>query len=292
MKRKIVKQGAATLMISLPSKWARGNNLKKGDEIDVTENGKNLIICAEHAKKEKNIVKIDISGYHPLVNRVLLSLYIRGVDEIEVNFSNHNEIKDFQRRVLSELLGFEIMKQTQNTIIIKDITEASEQNIVYIIARIFLILDSMVEELINALEKKQNLEPIVEIDASVNKFVNFCLRVLNRKGYDDPSKTSQVYGIINDLEEVGDIIKSVAILAQEKTRITEGEIENIKALRKFLDMFRKLFLNFKKEDAVAFAKEYERIKNKIDKKKPFGPYLHELNNAIIRMTNYLFVLTL
>ena len=292
MKRKIVKQGAATLMVSLPSKWARQYGLKKGDEVDIEESGKKLILSASTDKKERNKVSIDISGYYPLVNRVLLSLYIKGVDELEVSFSDHSEIKDFQRRVLSELLGFEIMKQTQNSILIKDITEAADQNIVYVIARIFLILDSMIEELISALEKKQKLDPVIEIDTSVNKFVNFCLRVLNKKGYDDISKTPQIYALVNNLEEIGDILKLIAVKAQEKVKITESEIENLKSLRKHLDMFRKLFLNFKKEEAVAFAKEYEKIKAKIDTKKSFGPYLYELNKAIIRMNNHLMVLAL
>jgi phosphate uptake regulator len=292
MKRKIVKQGAATLMISLPSKWCRQNNLKKGDEIDIEEMAKKLVIGVDESRKEHNKAFIDVSGYSPLINRALLSLYVRGIDELEVFFSSHDEIKDFQRRVLNELLGFEIMKQTQKSILIKDITEAADQNIILIIARIFLILDSMAEELINALEKKQKLDPVIEIDASVNKFVNFCLRVLNKKGYKDPSKTPQVYAIVNSLEEIGDMLKTIAINAQEKNKIMASEIENLKSLRKLLDMFRKIFLDFKKEDAVAFAKEYEKIKAKIDNKKILGPYLYELNNSIVRMSNHLLVLAL
>ena len=35
MKRKVVKQGKSTLMISLPSKWVKDNNINRGDEIDL-----------------------------------------------------------------------------------------------------------------------------------------------------------------------------------------------------------------------------------------------------------------
>ncbi len=295
MKRKIVKQGAATLMVSLPSKWAKQFNLKKGDEIDVIESGKRLILGISTEKKEKTRVSVDISGYHPLINRVLLSLYIKGVDELEVNFSDYSEIKDFQKRTITELLGFEIMKQTQNSIVIKDITEMTDQNIVYIIARIFLILDSMIEELINGLEKKQKLEPIIEIDASVNKFVNFCLRVLNKKGYEDVNKTQQVYAIVSGLEEVGDILKEIARRVEKlksKEKVTKEDIEILKNIRKFLDMYRKLFLSFNKVDAVAFSKEYKKIKEKIDENSVIERYLYELNETIIRMNNHLLVLAL
>ena len=35
MKRKLVKQGPATLMVSLPVKWLQSQNLNKGDEVDI-----------------------------------------------------------------------------------------------------------------------------------------------------------------------------------------------------------------------------------------------------------------
>ena len=57
MKRKIVKHGNSTLTVSLPSKWAKNNSLKQGDEIDVIENGKELIL---NSKKEAGLGYIEI----------------------------------------------------------------------------------------------------------------------------------------------------------------------------------------------------------------------------------------
>ena len=37
MKRKIIKLGQATYVMSIPSKWIRENDLDKGDYIDVSE---------------------------------------------------------------------------------------------------------------------------------------------------------------------------------------------------------------------------------------------------------------
>ena len=53
MRRKLVKQGNATLMISLPSKWAKENKLDKGDEIILNEYGRDLIVSTEEVKKER-----------------------------------------------------------------------------------------------------------------------------------------------------------------------------------------------------------------------------------------------
>ena len=33
MQRKVIQQGPSTLMVSLPSKWVKENNIKKGEEL-------------------------------------------------------------------------------------------------------------------------------------------------------------------------------------------------------------------------------------------------------------------
>jgi len=53
MRRKLVKQGAATMMVSLPSKWVKDQKLKKGDEVEVSEAEGRLQITTE--KKTNNV---------------------------------------------------------------------------------------------------------------------------------------------------------------------------------------------------------------------------------------------
>jgi len=44
MKRKIIKLGTATLVVSLPSKWTKKFNLKSGNDLELEEANSNLII--------------------------------------------------------------------------------------------------------------------------------------------------------------------------------------------------------------------------------------------------------
>lgn len=290
MKRKIVKQGAATMMVSLPSKWIKRNKVSKGDEVNIDDKDNRLIISNELTSKESSRAKIDVSGLNPLVNRILLSLYLKGVDEIEVNFSDPSEITDFQKRVINELLGYEIMKQTNNSLIIKDITGFSNQDIDDLIRRIFLILDSMGEELVRIIEKNENSDPIIEMDLSVNKFSNFCLRRLNKEGYKDFSKTSFVYSIVSLLEDYGDIIKKIAI-DMKKNKISKEKIEIIKDLRKNLNLFKELFFNFNRETLIKFSRSYSEIKKKIRLRENVDFYLYDLNDTLIKMNNHLLVIS-
>jgi len=292
MKRKLVKQGAATMMISLPSKWIKEFNLDKGDEIDLEESGKDLIIRSGKSIQEKTKSIINISEFKPLGNRAIVSLYNKGVDELEINFKDPEDVKKFQNKVINELLGFEIIRQTQNTLYIKKIAESEEIDIDDLIKRIFFILDSMFEELISALEKKQSLDPIIATDSSVNKFSHFCMRRLNKKGYKDFSKTSQVYGLVYDMEKIGDAIKGIAEEYKESVKASKQDIEILKKIKNLLNMVKNLFFNFNPEDTVKISLEYKKIKGLIKGKGLIAYYLFDLNRSIVSLDNHIFVISL
>lgn len=291
MQRKLVKQGAATLMVSLPSKWIQKNGLDKGDEVDVSEKEYGLMITARPLKEEIAKATIDVTGMSPLINRSLLALYVRGVDEIEVNFEDKREINVFQKKVSSELLGFEIIRQTNKNFILKDVTGCEKQEVDEIIKRIFLILDSMAEELVDCVKNRQPLDPVIDADSAVNRLTNFCLRILNKKGYTESKKTSQIYGILNLLEETGDCYKYIAREIVHN-KVKPLQLQVIEQSRILLKNFNSLLQNFDKQMLVENARFYESIRKKIEGKNILDFYLHQLNDTIIRINNYLLVFAL
>ena len=95
MKRKLVKQGAATLMVSLPSKWAKQNKLGKGDEVDVFQRDNALMLTPESVSSKRE-VEIEIgSETESSVRTIITNTYRMGYDRIKVYFnSTKNKIKD------------------------------------------------------------------------------------------------------------------------------------------------------------------------------------------------------
>ena len=90
MKLKIAKVGQSSLVVSLPFKWVKEYNLKKGDEVDVISEGKILKIITDKAITENKII-IDVSELDTtLVWRFVLSCYKRGFKEIKVAFDSPN----------------------------------------------------------------------------------------------------------------------------------------------------------------------------------------------------------
>ena len=59
-KRKVSLIGPSTLMVSLPSKWVKEFGVKKGDEINITENGPNLLLESQKLKKENHMRLISV----------------------------------------------------------------------------------------------------------------------------------------------------------------------------------------------------------------------------------------
>ncbi|MEK6918648.1 MAG: hypothetical protein AABW73_01280 [Nanoarchaeota archaeon] len=291
MKRKLVQQGASTMMISLPSKWVKANNLIKGSEVDMDEKGKEIVISTSIKKDNEKKAVVDLSGYDLLINRVIVSLYLKGYEEVELIFKNREEMKKVKKHVLEELLGFEVIKQEQNKMIIRDLTGFEKQNIDDVIKRIFFVLDGMLEDLINAVNKKESLDGIVDLDSSINKLTHFSLRILNSKGYSQADKTEEFYGMISILEQIGDLIKQL-VMDLTKDKLSTNQLEVIRKIRLLLDIFCKILFKFNKEEAVKFAKLYQEIKDSIKNKNKVDLTLNQINEAIIRMNNHLLVTVL
>lgn len=288
MKRKLVKQGAATMMISLPSKWIKTNNLGKGDEVELIEDEKSLTIALADTPKSEKAIKLNVAGLFPLINRTIIALYIKGYDEIEISFKDPSEIKDLQNRVIKELLGFEIIKQTSNTLVIKDVTGLGKQEIDDLIQRIFLILDSMIEELIEILEKKQLTTPLIESESAINRLTSFCLRNLNKRGYPQFERTAQMYNIVSLLEEIGDCYKKIALKTAE-TKLNKDQIASLKASRGQLALFKEAIFSPTQDKLVACAKSHKEIKKNLSAKNIIDVYLYQLVDTMIKINNQLFV---
>ena len=60
MKRRIIKQGHNAYTVTLPINWIKRLNIKPKDEIDLNDNGNQVIISAKN-NSEKNSVTFDIS---------------------------------------------------------------------------------------------------------------------------------------------------------------------------------------------------------------------------------------
>lgn len=296
MKRKLIQMAGKTMVVSLPSDWVKKYNLKKGEEIDVEERDRLIQIKTEKEQKTEKI-KIDVNKINtPLMWRFISSAYIKGVDEIELEYSK-KEQKEEIKKIVQTLIGFALIKETEQSVILKEISgSASEFDT--ILRRVFLMLISLSQTVLTLTENqdKKLLEEVIDKDHNINCFVNFCLRYLNKHGYEDYTKTSLLYATIRELEFVGDEYSDMAKeIMKSKFRMDKNTKKLFTDTNKFLEGYYKLFYSPKFEESLELYNQRKGLLNEsrlIEKKTKeeivIIGYLKTIISSVFHLTEIVF----
>jgi phosphate uptake regulator len=203
MRRKVIKLGENSLLVSLPSKWAREHGIRKGDEVEVSEaQGRVTITTQKSAKKDRVIV---LSEHPAIAQRQVNAAYKRGIDELEVHFENPKAYAAALEE-MRKLIGFEVVESGKNHGKIKNIATGDVGDFSTVFRRVFLTLLEMSE---NAGECARTgsgdaLEQVKLAENNINRLTDFCKRLLNKQGIGDISATTHSYGLLKDMEHIAD----------------------------------------------------------------------------------------
>jgi len=281
MKRKAILLAKNTLVVSLPAKWVQQNSITKGQDIDIDIKDKILILKTEDGGNTATFsIKADISGMSSsLVWNYLNALYRTGVNEIEI-FFNDQELVDIKTdeshktmdvvsRITDKLIGMEIIKQSRNSCVLKEITSLKGEEYHNVMNRVFLSLFAMADDIIKAIEAQdiatlENIHMYSEIN--INKLSDYCTRILNTNGLRDFKETDTNYLMTFLLEEVGDSYAEIARImcgaARKKLAVETNEIYRMTA--DLLGLSHKFFLNPKREYYLEFHERRNSVKKKVD----------------------------
>ena len=116
MERKVMRQGPATLVVSLPSKWVKQFKVKKGRTVQVEEQGNSLQIYLTPHHEQKTIT-LNVSKTQPMTHRIVGALYKAGYDEMRLTYESSDEAKAILETV-QIMQGHEVMKHEKNKIFI------------------------------------------------------------------------------------------------------------------------------------------------------------------------------
>ncbi|MCD4666655.1 hypothetical protein K8R47_02490 [archaeon] len=181
MKRKLVQQGTSTLMTSLPSKWIKYNNLKKGDEISLEIKDNSLAINSD-IKQIKKETTINInSSIESSIRTIITNYYRFGYDKLKINFNSENQFKIIKNTVKNNLIGFEIIKKSQNSCEIENITEPSKNQFDNIFLKVLFNIEELFKIIGDLLNNKKPYEDVEEIEKNIYQFDNFCRRVISKE---------------------------------------------------------------------------------------------------------------
>ncbi len=149
MRRKVIQHGPVTLTISLPASWIKKNNIRKGEELNVEEQGGILKVCKENNNLPEKSKEFNLDGLTKETIRTLLGITFKsGYDKLIFSYSNSEMIPFIQERVNSSLLGCEIIEQLSNSCTIKYLHIDSSKEFDNMVKRMFLILEGIGERIL------------------------------------------------------------------------------------------------------------------------------------------------
>jgi phosphate uptake regulator len=328
MKRRVIRQGHNTLTVTLPSKWVKDLNINAGDEIDLIEKEKGILLTSEKHNGEIKRTEFDVSNMDiPTIWKHFMSVYREGYDEVKVKFDPKAESESpykfmaehkFDTRYkkilgkksmtsalqgfVNRFIGFEIIEHAKDFVLIKDMGAPTAKEFDNSLRRVFLLFQQMADETIEAIEKGDfsGLIGLHDIDINLDKFHDYCVRVLNKIGNQNGKKTSLLFSTLYLLEMAGDEFKNIAIHLIND--INEPKFENIKKMVEFIKEqignYYDLFYKFDEEKVRKISELDQRIYQEVpimykktneDEKEIFhhlrmiGKYLNSLMELRIEM---------
>lgn len=271
MKRRIIKLGTTTLVASLPSKWVRQFDLKAGDYIDVSERNKDLLLSTEKAIAVQEKIIDCRKLMTRLVEEYLVAAYILGYHTIEIlheprirEYKTKKMIKstEFLQGLLRHFVGVEIVEQSETRTVIKELAAVSPDELMVTLRRIFLLIKELGISLGSALETRDR-ESLLGMSArheNVRKFLIYFMRVLNKQGYSDFSKTNNMFVVADNLWFIATTYKVVSEDALAfKRPFSKKAVTAFKTLGDAFVRFSEMFFNFKPETAYQLMELRENL---------------------------------
>ncbi len=155
--RKLQQIGGTSLYVSLPKDWTRQMQLKRGDEVTLTQqsDGSMSIHPIVVPEKPRQIV-LDVQAQESgrFLKRKVIAAYVDGFDTIQIKAEKRftDEQHDIIREITEALFGLEVIEVTSNSITIQCLL-TSKLPIEKTFQRIHSIISSMFTEAISALRE-------------------------------------------------------------------------------------------------------------------------------------------
>ena len=219
--RKLIKFGNSSYIISIPGKWLKKNKLNKGDVINLYEDKDNRLILsagAIQAKEEKEFLIETEKKDLDRIKAELYKAYTDGFDVIKLKGNNLNNNSEEIRSILNNFVAVEIIEQTSDKLIAKNLLNTEDVNINDVIRRIDIIIRSMITDSSKCIDTK-DCSPILKRDLDVNRLCFMLERIL-KNALNDPNISKKIdmqgvdllhlWYIVTNLEAIGDEVKRIA----------------------------------------------------------------------------------
>ncbi|NHJ22901.1 MAG: phosphate uptake regulator PhoU [Candidatus Lokiarchaeota archaeon] len=276
--RKVQKTGGSSFIISLPKEWINKHGIIARDTVGVLSQPDGNLLITPYMSSEKTIKEkvfdIDEINDSDFLFRLLIGAYIMGYSIIEIRSGKKfkSDMRDTIIDFSNITVGTEIIEESDNKIIIKDLVDPTEMPFEKTIRRMYVNANSMHEDALKALKTgdKKLAEKVIEIDDEIDKLnwlierqAHIVLRdiILCQKLNITLEDASNYKFISRFLERIGDhavkIAKNVMLIDYQKIdkelyeNIMNASEISLKLLNKSLDAWLQKDLTLANENIEA-----------------------------------------
>ena len=197
MIKKLTAQGPKdrkSYTVTLPLEWVKAHGLHKSRQIGLDLIGSKIVLSAK--KEESQQVFINLKHYQNTPLKVLQALYRKGISEIKIKYDSPQQLAIITSIINTRLLGYEIIEQKRDYLLVKDITKESSEDFDTVLRRIFLLLLELTEA--------ADQITINALDSNIKRLVNYCQRILIKQGHIEYYNVLFYYNLLDQLEKLAD----------------------------------------------------------------------------------------
>jgi len=270
MKRKVIQLAQSTLVVTLPNSWVKEWGVEKGEVLELVESGPRLFISTEKPKKMPKST-VDLSSAPDRVVRwVLSSLNKKGYDEIEVITESEKQAELIDELMRDLFLGFAVVERAEQRCVIKSLSKEFDKEFEVILRRAFLVTLELAEGLGKAIKEKdrKRIGSLLKLEKTNNQLTNFCERVLNKRGHEDPVKNTFMYVIVWNLEKIADEYKYIGEHLAEDQAVAKSTTVLFERVNELMREYYNLFYTFDMKKLAVLAEKFKEAKQEITEKLP------------------------
>ncbi len=279
MIRKIIQSGPATLSVSLPMTWVKKFNLKKGQEINVEEQGNSLKIKTTLPIEEES-AKLNITELNPISTKIIAMLYKTGYKKIRAEYTPNQmilhrgkEIKelDMIKNTFDHLIGMQLWEigkdKDKNYATVIESTKLNPKEFENVFNKLYFHLMHQSEQIYEALSKNKDIFDEVFLgERLINQTQDLLIKILISFGHEE-NKTLSYHDFILRLECIGDRYFEIAKIYHKNKGIIDSEtVKYLQKANDFIERSASLYRKFDFEKLIQLTKEIYGTKEEYQEK--------------------------
>ena len=178
--RKVQVTGGSTYTVSLPKEWATAHDIGAGSTVEFYPE-EDALLLTPRTEEEHTEGTLDVSNLTgDELTRAVMTMYVSGFDVIALE---SGRISSDQRRAIraatQSLVGLEVLEETGDRVIIRDLLDSSELSIHNAVTRMGLIAESMLADAVSALTADDDdlAHDVIERDDDVDRLYMMVSRI-------------------------------------------------------------------------------------------------------------------